>query len=83
MEHELGTDPKKWSVFILKQVGMGSWSGLLGRERGLQCTEVGWGINKDLEPFTEGFSVSWRCRVFQDISLWMNLREDKFQVPLE
>ena len=26
MEHELGTDPKKWSVFILKQVG--SWSGL-------------------------------------------------------
>lgn len=49
MEHELGTDPKKWSVFILKQVG--SWSGLWeGKEVDSVQRLVG-GINKDLEPF--------------------------------
>ena len=46
MEHELGTDPKKWSVFILKQVGReaGLWEGKQVY-RGLL------GISKNLEPF--------------------------------
>ena len=46
MEHELGTDPKKWFVFILKQVGReaGLWEGKQVY-RGLL------GINKNLEPF--------------------------------